>query len=878
VSLFFKPSGTRSSQIESRLLQLAALILFFFSAQLSLAPAIRLRTWDVTYRWQHWLGWIVWYATVLALFILLKRRLPDHDPYLLPIAALLSGWGLLTIWRLDEGYGIRQTIWIALSGGLCLLALQRSQLLLLLRRYKYIWLISGLILTGLTFFFGTYPGGEGPRLWLGFGNMYLQPSEPLKLLLIAYLAAYLADQLPAGNSLLRTIIPTTLLVGAALGMLLAQRDLGTASIFIFVYFSILYFSTGNRWVLVFTFVATLLAVILGYMLVSVIHTRIDSWINPWLDPSGKSYQIIQSLLAVAAGGVFGRGIGLGSPTLVPVAQSDYIFAAISEESGLVGVVALIMLYALLAGRGMLISLRASTSYKRYLSAGITAYFIIQSLVIIGGNIRLFPLTGITLPLVSYGGSSLLTSVISILLLLHISSNGEDEPAALVSSSPYLLMGGAMLAGLLCLALVSGYWSIIRSNNLLDRTDNPRRSIDDLYVQRGALLDRNQRPIVQTSGKPGDYTRRVLYPDLGPVVGYTNPTYGQAGLETSLDGYLRGLQGNSGLDIWFNHILYGQPPPGPDILLSIDLDLQQTADRLLGNQRGAIVLMNARSGEILAMASHPTFDPNQLDQNWEKWVKDPAYPLVNRAAQISYPVNTILGPFYYAGALENKVLFYPPVQMESTYTIQNKEYTWACAAPVEGPSSWPDAIINGCPRAVESLFNTFTLSYLAGFYAKTGLQQSPSLPLQVAPTDNNLLDILNMSDPNRNLISASPLQMAMLASTISSQGNLPSPLLTLSVNKGDQRIMFTAPRSTSVFPPDVAQQVATDLVLDGQPVWQSTSRVYQGGKAYAWFVGGTLPSWQGAPLAVAVVLESDSPAEARQMGVSLLETIIQPPSK
>ena len=643
--LFFSPSNTPSSRLESRLLQLAALVLFFFSAELTLAPAIRLRTWDVAYRWQHWLGWIVWYAAMLALFLLLKRRLPDHDPYLLPVTALLSGWGLLTIWRLNEGFGLRQTLWTALSVGLCLVLLQRRQLLPLLRRYKYIWLVSALLLTGLTFYFGTYPGGEGPRLWLGLGNnIYLQPSEPLKLLLIAYLAAYLADQLPTSSSLLRTFLPTTLLVGAALGMLLAQRDLGTASILIFIYFTILYFSTGRRRVLIFSFLATLLAVLLGYHYVTVIHIRIDSWINPWLDPSGKSYQIIQSLLAVAAGGLFGRGAGLGSPTLVPVAQSDYIFAAISEETGLVGVVGLILLFAMLAGRGMLISLRASTSYKRYLSAGITAYFIIQTMLIIGGNIRLFPITGVTLPLVSYGGSSLLTSIVSIFLLLNISSDAEEEPTALPSPTPYMVMGSAMLAGLLCIALLSGYWSIIASSSLLDRTDNPRRGIDDLYVLRGALLDRSQRPIVQTLGKPGDYTRRVLYPDLGPVVGYTNLTYGQAGLEASLDGYLRGVQGNSGIDIWYNHILFGQPPPGPDILLSIDLDLQRTADQLLENQSGAVVLIKARSGEILAMASHPAFDPNQLDQNWEKWVIDPKYPLVNRATQINYPANTILGPF------------------------------------------------------------------------------------------------------------------------------------------------------------------------------------------------------------------------------------------
>jgi cell division protein FtsW (lipid II flippase) len=871
VILFFKPSDAPSSQIESRLLRLAALALFFISAELTLAPAVRLRTWDVTYRWQHWLGWLVWYAAFLLFFLLLKQKMPQHDPYILPVASLLIGWGLLTIWRLDESYGLRQTIWMALCVGGCIVALQYKNLLLLLRRYKYIWLISGLLLTGLTFFFGTYPAGEGPRLWLGLGNMYLQPSEPLKLILITYLAAYLADQLPTSTSLLRAILPTTLLVGAALGMLVAQRDLGTASIFIFIYFTILYFSTGKRRVLVFSVIATLLASLVGYQLVSVIHTRIDSWINPWLDPSGKSYQIIQSLLAVAAGGLFGRGVGLGSPTLVPVAQSDYIFSAISEESGLVGVIGLVILFCLLAGRGMITSMNASTSYKRFLSAGITAYFIIQTLLIIGGNIRLLPITGVTLPLISYGGSSLLTSFVAILILLVISSDIEDEPAALASPTPYLFMGTAMLLGLLAIALTSGYWSILRSSELLNRTDNPRRSIDDLYVQRGALLDRNQLPIVQTSGRAGSYARKVLYPALGPVVGYTNPTYGQAGLEASLDGYLRGLLGNSELDVWYNHIIFGQPPPGANILLTLDLKLQKNADELLGSQRGALVLMNARSGEILAMASHPAFDPNQLDQNWDQWVKDPDYPLVNRATQINYPIKTILGPLYYAGALETRNLPNLPLQMSSTYSSSNQVLTWACAAEVK-TSDWPQALVNGCPGAVDTLFKTDTPQVLNNLLSRAGLLQAPSLPLLVAPDENNV------NDMSHTPLSATPLQMAMLASTISFQGSLPAPLLTLSVNKGPQRMIFTTSRSTPAFSADTARRVAEDLSTSGKMTWQSTARVYQDGKAYSWFIGGTTSTWQGAPLAIAVVLETDAPILARQMGLSLLGAVIQPASQ
>ncbi len=416
-------------------------------------------------------------------------------------------------------------------------------LLQLLRRYKYLWLTSGLLLTGLTFLFGTYPGGEGPRLWLGCCGVYLQPSEPLKLLLIIYLAAYLADRLPFSFSLPQLLVPTLIIIGLALTMLVGQRDLGTASLFILIYTVIVYIASQHKRMLVISLATLLCAGFLGYFLFDVVRIRVDAWINPWLDPSGRSYQIVQSLLSVASGGIIGRGPGLGSPGVVPVAHSDFIFASITEETGLIGVCALLGCLALLIGRGFRIAMHAPNNYQRYLAAGISSYFGTQAIFIIGGNLRLLPLTGVTLPFVSYGGSSLLTSFIACLILILISNRSEEEPAPLTRPKPYLFISGGLMAGLLALGLAAGWWAVVRSDNLLVRTDNPRRSITDRYVIRGALLDRHTTPIVRTTGVPGEYKRLYEYPPLSLTTGYNNPLYGQAGLEAGLDSYLRGLQGN-----------------------------------------------------------------------------------------------------------------------------------------------------------------------------------------------------------------------------------------------------------------------------------------------------------------------------------------------
>ena len=194
-----------------------------------------------------------------------------------------------------------------------------------LRKYKYILLSSGLLLTALTLIFGTNPNGYGPRLWLGCCGLYFQPSEPLKLLLVAYLAAYLADRLPINLNAFPLIYPTFLLSGIAILLLLFQRDLGTASIFIALYTIIIYLATGRRRTILISAVILGFMAIAGYYLVDIIRLRIDPWINPWNDPGGGSYQIIQSILAIANGGLNGRGPGLGSPAPCPGGDLRFYF-------------------------------------------------------------------------------------------------------------------------------------------------------------------------------------------------------------------------------------------------------------------------------------------------------------------------------------------------------------------------------------------------------------------------------------------------------------------------------------------------------------------------------------------------------------------------
>jgi len=781
--------------VQNRLLRWAALFLFFYSLILTLSPAVRERSWNVDYRLSHWVGYFIWLLLTTIANLASTKRLPDRDPYFLPGAALLSGWGLLTIWRLDPAFGVRQAAWLTICITLLIVMMRVPRSLAFLRQYKYVLLFGGLFLTSLTLILGTNPLGVGPRLWLGCCGVYFQPSEPLKLLLVVYLAAYLADRYPIRLTSFPLLMPTIILTGIALLLLLVQRDLGTASIFILVYTMILFIVTGRKRVLLGAIVLAVSALLTGYFFVDIIRIRVNGWINPWIDPSGDSFQIVQSLLAIANGGLAGRGPGLGSPRLVPVAISDFVYSAVAEETGLVGTIGLLLVIWLILVRGIIAALRAADRFRRLLAAGIVTYLGVQSLLIISGNLRLLPLTGVTLPFVSYGGSSLLTSFIAVAILLIISTPEDREPAPIVDPKPYLIIASVLGLGLAAAALTGAWWTLVRGADLLNRTDNARRAIADRYVPRGEIVDRNGQRINITEGESGDYRRVYLYPDLAPVTGYTHPIYGQAGIESSFDAYLRGLQGNPASAVWWERLVYGTPPPGLDLRLSIDLDLQRSADDLLGEHRGAIILMSAETGEILVMASHPSYDPNQLDLDGSELVKNISAPLLNRATQGLYPLGMALTPL---------------VQARFSVSIPGADA-------------------------------------LQDFYRQLGMYEAPRIDLPAA---------FDSRDVGPEALVASPLNVLLAASTLSNDGVIPPPRIALAVDTNEQGWVILPPigEPVAVISPSAADDAAISLLVKGKPYWSHALQSVDTKSSVTWLIGGSVPDWGGVPVALVVALE------------------------
>ncbi|MCL2766823.1 MAG: FtsW/RodA/SpoVE family cell cycle protein [Peptococcaceae bacterium] len=355
------------------------------------------------------------------------------DCFMLPIIALLTTTGLVFLFRLDPEYGTRQFYWLLIALGILLLTTRLLINFRFLSDYKYIFALLGMIALVLPVFIGNEQGGA--KSWLDLGVFYVQPSEFVKVLLVLFLASYLSENramLTSGTGNigrfnlpgLQEWGPLLVMWGISLLLLVFQKDLGAALIYFSTFLTMVYVATSR---LIYVFSGLVLfagGVVVSYQIFDHVKVRMSTWINPWITIDAGGYQITQSLFAINAGGVLGSGLGLGFPNSIPAVHTDLIFSAICEEMGLVGGVCLIVLYMLFMYLGIRVALRTKDEFAALAACGLTALLGLQVFIIIAGVTKFMPLTGITLPFVSYGGSSLVANFVLLGLLLNISHEGR----------------------------------------------------------------------------------------------------------------------------------------------------------------------------------------------------------------------------------------------------------------------------------------------------------------------------------------------------------------------------------------------------------------------------------------------------------------------
>jgi len=395
---------------------------------------------------------VTWGALFLGLYlfahVVVRRTVPHADGALLPLTAVLTAFGLASIYRLDSDDGGRQAVWVAV--GVAVLAAALIWLrhdYRVLESYRYLFGVAAVALLLVPSVPGLGEEVNGARLWVDLGVIQFQPGELAKICLILFLAGYLREKREVlAQGRLKDIGPLVAIWGAAMLVIFVTNDLGSALLNFGIFLAMLYVATGRA-----VFVAVGLALFLGgaailYNAIGHVQDRVTIWLHPWTDErvyctqNGQlefrqdcaSYQLVKSLYSIANGGFGGTGLGEGTFTsvdgsqLIPYLRTDFIFSAIAQELGLLGAAALLLVFMVFVVRGMRVALQAQDGFSKLLAAGLTFGFALQAFIIVGGVLRVVPLTGITLPFVSYGGTSIVANFLLLALLLLV-SNRANRP-------------------------------------------------------------------------------------------------------------------------------------------------------------------------------------------------------------------------------------------------------------------------------------------------------------------------------------------------------------------------------------------------------------------------------------------------------------------
>jgi cell division protein FtsW (lipid II flippase) len=389
---------------------------------------------------------IFFFALYLVAHVVARLTVADADPYLLPMAGLLTAIGVTEIYRLGPDDAFKQGLWIVIGVGLfalALLGLRRDYRIL--ENYKYLFGIAAIALLFLPRVPGLGTTVNGARLWVHVGPAQFQPGEFAKVFLIVFLAAYLREKREAlAQARLKDVGPLLLIWGGCMLVLVSSNDLGSALLYFGIFIAMLYVATAR---LSFVLVGVALFVAGGvgaYEKIPHVRERVTILLHPWtsqpvycpstgapaLRQDCQSYQLVKSLYSIANGGFGGTGLGKGTfsttdgKALIPFVNSDFIYSALAQELGLIGAAALLLVFMLFVARGMKLALQADDGFSKLLAAGLTFGFALQTFIIVGGVLRLIPLTGITLPFVSYGGSSIVANFLLLAGLLLVSNRAN----------------------------------------------------------------------------------------------------------------------------------------------------------------------------------------------------------------------------------------------------------------------------------------------------------------------------------------------------------------------------------------------------------------------------------------------------------------------
>lgn len=870
------------------------------------------------------------FAAFVVAHLAVRKFAPGADPGILPIAFALSGIGIAFVTRLVPDLAIGQVVWLFAGIVLMILVIALVRNLDALANYKYTLMLVGLalLLSPMIPGLGT-DAGMGSQIWLSVGPFSFQPGELAKICIVLFLAGYLAQNRemlsvfthqvgPFHLPDFRSLVPLLFMWLVAMLVIVFEKDLGSALVLFFIFLAMLYAATGRKSYVFLGLGLAAVGCVALYFMFDHVQVRVSTWLDPFADAQNTGYQLVQSIFSMADGGLFGVGVGNGMADQIPVVESDFIFVAIAEETGLLGAAGVLLLFLCFAIRGLATAARAKSDVSSFIATGCTSVIVMQAFIIVGGVTRLIPLTGITLPFISQGGSSLIAAFVMVGFLLKAGDQGTGVGTEMASGTTALHASGVLgrvslgkrlttlmvVFALMFAALVANltFIMVVNAEEYQNMPGNNHTLAKQSETERGTISTYDDVVLAQSvENEDGTYDR--VYPAgslASHVVGYYSDQYGTSGIEAS---YNDTLQGSQDYATWTDVLndYAGVSRSGNDVKLTINSKVQQAAQDALEGYTGACVVLDPRTGAVLGMASSPTYDAADVESLLQDVANgSESSALLNRATQSLYAPGSTFKTLTLATALENGVasensVYDAPSEMDiGNAPVTNYgdeafgQITLSRATDVSANTVFGQVGVQVGADALVASANEF------GFNQDIGLEIPLATSLMPDPDEMTEWETAwaacgqpvgeheSPAGPQ-----ATVLQMAMVMSAVANDGVLQKPYFVDSIYNANGELssrttpqLFSQPMSadianrvTDVLEGVVNEGTGTAAAVDGVQVAGKTGTA-ETGKAVddSWFAGFA-PS-DNPSVVVALVLEEAGSGTSTRVVHDVLQTALE----
>ncbi len=764
---------------------------------------------------------------IILFKIIIHFLYKDSDFLLVNIMLFMLDIGYIFLYRLDSTNAVRQ-LGFSLIAFLCAIIVPilfniYNKGLKKFQHFDYLFIVVMFGLLILPFFFGTEQ--YGAKNWAYFevlGGIGFQPSEIVKLLFIFYLSSVFSKSKNILDLVLPSIVSFCLIM-----VLVLQNDFGGSLMFFCIYLVLLYVTTSSELLLGVGLLAVSFVSVLAYHFVYHVRVRVDIFLDPFIAPYNQGLQILQSLFAIGTSAPFGTGLTKGYPKYVPVVDSDFIFAGISEEFGALFGLFLVILIFIFFMRIVKIAKESNQKHLILISLGIGITLAFQSFLIIGGNIKLIPLTGVTLPFISYGGTSVFMCIIMVLILLRIdlvNMNCDDlfNPFKFVRKNVNRVFI-VFLALYLCMFSYLTNFVFYKSQRFSSSSYNPRTSVVQNEYVRGDIYDRNGEKLAYTDiNDDGTFERKYPY---GRIFAHTVGAVGngKTGLELSYNFVLQNPSNE--LFQMMKSLLFGDYIYGDSIVTTLDEGLQEFCYEQLDGKKGSIIVSDAKTGEILSMVSYDNFSPRTYTEDFERLSSDEENtPLLNRATQGLYPPASTFKILSALDIIENIDDYEDYIfRCTGSYTINGE--TISCNnGEVHGEVDLGSAFAESCNSYFASLIESMGVKELDEIADRMLFNKKIKFDLPVSRSvytlneDSGTAEVLQSAIGQGNTL-ITPLHLNMIGQAVANDGVMKNPYMVSevidkngkSVKKFKDKDLATVMTAEEAY---VIQHLMEEVVVEG----------------------------------------------------------------